>query len=180
MRHLTPLSGVSDTHVFPSSNGEGRKRTLSSCSNDSLSGGLPLTPRRVSWRQKIFLRVASPMNKPSASMQDTDNSDATELLPLSPRAPDPSLDPFRRLLSPASDQLPDKKPKKTGADYRALWKTAIHQQILLLRMEKENQRLEGECKSLLLCTRSGILSLEHILSWSHEGHMMLMMSSYLL
>lgn len=31
-----------------------------------------------------------------------------------------------------------------GADYRALWKTAIHQQILLLRMEKENQRLEGE------------------------------------
>ncbi|MEQ2159105.1 hypothetical protein GOODEAATRI_019139, partial [Goodea atripinnis] len=110
----------------------------------------------------------------------SNDSDATELLPLSPRAPDPSLDPFRRLLSPASDQLPDKKPKKTGADYRALWKTAIHQQILLLRMEKENQRLEGECKSLLLYTSNSILSLEHILSWSHEGHMMLMMSSYLL
>ncbi|XP_007547221.1 TBC1 domain family member 4 isoform X1 [Poecilia formosa] len=125
------------------SNEEGRKRTLSSCSNDSLSGGLPLTPRRVSWRQKIFLRVASPMNKPSASMQDTDGSDATELLPLSPRASDPGLDPLRRLLSPASDQPADKKPKKTGADYRALWKTAIHQQILLLRMEKENQRLEA-------------------------------------
>ncbi|KAM4560890.1 TBC1 domain family member 4 isoform 5-T5 [Fundulus diaphanus] len=128
--------------LLQTSNGEGRKRTLSSCSNDSLSGGLPLTPRRVSWRQKIFLRVASPMNKPSASMQDSDHSDATELLPLSPRASDPSLDPVRRLLSPASDQLSDKEPKKTGADYRALWKTAIHQQILLLRMEKENQRLE--------------------------------------
>ncbi|XP_038158380.1 TBC1 domain family member 4 isoform X5 [Cyprinodon tularosa] len=128
--------------LLQTSNGEGRKRTLSSCSNDSLSGGLPLTPRRVSWRQKIFLRVASPMPKPSASMQDTDDSDATELLPLSPRASDPSLDPLRRLLSPASHQLSDKHPKRTGADYRALWKTAIHQQILLLRMEKENQRLE--------------------------------------
>lgn len=71
MWRRTPLSGVSDTSVVSSSNGEGRKRTLSSCSNDSLSGGLPLTPRRVSWRQKIFLRVASPMPKPSASMQDT-------------------------------------------------------------------------------------------------------------
>uniref|UniRef100_A0A146WW95 TBC1 domain family member 4 n=1 Tax=Fundulus heteroclitus TaxID=8078 RepID=A0A146WW95_FUNHE len=129
--------------LLQTSNGEGRKRTLSSCSNDSLSGGLPLTPRRVSWRQKIFLRVASPMNKPSASMQDSDHSDATELLPLSPRASDPSLDPVRRLLSPPSDQPSDKEPKKTGADYRALWKTAIHQQILLLRMEKENQRLEA-------------------------------------
>uniref|UniRef100_A0A3P9NHR0 TBC1 domain family member 4 n=1 Tax=Poecilia reticulata TaxID=8081 RepID=A0A3P9NHR0_POERE len=130
-------------HSVNPDNGEGRKRTLSSCSNDSLSGGLPLTPRRVSWRQKIFLRVASPMIKPSASMQDTDGSDATELLPLSPRASDPGRDHLRRLLSPASDQPADKKPKKTGADYRALWKTAIHQQILLLRMEKENQRLEA-------------------------------------
>ncbi|TNN66806.1 TBC1 domain family member 4 [Liparis tanakae] len=53
------------------SNGEGRKRTQSVCSGDSVSGGgpLPATPRRVSWRQKIFLRVASPMNRPHASVQ---------------------------------------------------------------------------------------------------------------
>ncbi|XP_047226095.1 TBC1 domain family member 4 isoform X5 [Girardinichthys multiradiatus] len=153
--------------LLQTSNGEGRKRTLSSCSNDSLSGGLPLTPRRVSWRQKIFLRVASPMNKPSASMQDTDDSDATELLPLSPRAPDPSLDPFRRLLSPASDQLPDKKPKKTGADYRALWKTAIHQQILLLRMEKENQRLEASRDELHI--RKMKLNYQEVCSCSMEA-----------
>lgn len=67
--YLTHLSGVCNAAVFSHSNGEGRKRTLSSCSSDSVSGGLPPTPRRVSWRQKIFLRVASPMNKPSASMQ---------------------------------------------------------------------------------------------------------------
>uniref|UniRef100_A0A8C4EDC3 TBC1 domain family member 4 n=1 Tax=Dicentrarchus labrax TaxID=13489 RepID=A0A8C4EDC3_DICLA len=119
--------------LLQSSNGEGRKRTLSGCSSDSVSGGLPPTPRRVSWRQKIFLRVASPMNKTSTSMQHP----GLELLPLSPRAFDSSLDPLGRLL-PSGE-----RPKRTGADYRALWKTAIHQQILLLRMEKENQRLEA-------------------------------------
>ncbi|XP_059198854.1 TBC1 domain family member 4 isoform X3 [Centropristis striata] len=129
--------------LLQSSNGEGRKRTLSGCSTDSLSGGLPPTPRRVSWRQKIFLRVASPMNKPPASMQQPDYSDGRELLPLSPRGFDSSLDPLRRLLPQAGDPLTGERPKRTGADYRALWKTAIHQQILLLRMEKENQRLEA-------------------------------------
>uniref|UniRef100_A0A3B3C336 TBC1 domain family member 4 n=1 Tax=Oryzias melastigma TaxID=30732 RepID=A0A3B3C336_ORYME len=126
-----------------SDNGEGRKRSLSGCSSELVSAGLPPTPRRVSWRQKIFLRVASPMNKPSASMQHTDDSPAGDLLPLSPHALDSSLDHLRRLLPMAHDQSPEGKPKKTGADYRALWKTAIHQQILLLRMEKENQRLEA-------------------------------------
>ncbi|XP_040003744.1 TBC1 domain family member 4 isoform X3 [Xiphias gladius] len=128
--------------LLQSSNGEGRKRTLSGCSSDSVSGGLPQTPRRVSWRQKIFLRVASPMNKPSASMHHPDHSDTKELLPLSPRTLDSSLDPLGHLLPLTGDPLSGERPKKTGSDYRALWKTAIHQQILLLRMEKENQRLE--------------------------------------
>uniref|UniRef100_A0A673CWW3 TBC1 domain family member 4 n=1 Tax=Sphaeramia orbicularis TaxID=375764 RepID=A0A673CWW3_9TELE len=136
-------NSVCDAAVFSCSNGEGRKRTLSGCSSDSLSGGVPLTPRRVSWRQKIFLRVASPMNKPSAPMQQSEHPDARELLPLSRCALTSSLDPLGRLLPPAADPLTGERPKKTGADYRALWKTAIHQQILLLRMEKENQRLEA-------------------------------------
>uniref|UniRef100_A0A665VEH6 TBC1 domain family member 4 n=1 Tax=Echeneis naucrates TaxID=173247 RepID=A0A665VEH6_ECHNA len=134
---------VCDVAVLSHSNGEGRKRTLSGCSSDSVSGGLPPTPRRVSWRQKIFLRVASPMNKQSASMQHPGNSDATELLPLSPHNLDSGFDPLGHLMSPAGDPMSGKTPKKTGADYRTLWKTAIHQQILLLRMEKENQRLEA-------------------------------------
>uniref|UniRef100_A0A8D3CER2 TBC1 domain family member 4 n=1 Tax=Scophthalmus maximus TaxID=52904 RepID=A0A8D3CER2_SCOMX len=122
-------------------NGEGRKRTLSGCSSDSVSAGLPPTPRRVSWRQKIFLSVASPMNKPSASMQHPDHR---ELLPLSPRHLDSSLDPLGRLPLPSTGDPPTgERPNKTAADYRALWKTAIRQQILLLRMEKENQRLEA-------------------------------------
>ncbi|XP_037645412.1 TBC1 domain family member 4 isoform X2 [Sebastes umbrosus] len=139
---LGSLSSLADSGSLKS-NGEDRKRTLSGCSSDSVSGGLPLTPRRVSWRQKIFLRVASPMNKPSASMQHPDHPDCRELLPLSPHGLDSGLDPFGRLLPPAGDHLSGERPKRTGADYRALWKTAIHQQILLLRMEKENQRLEA-------------------------------------
>ncbi|XP_031725958.1 TBC1 domain family member 4 isoform X4 [Anarrhichthys ocellatus] len=127
--------------LLQSSNGEGRKRTLSTCSGDSVSGGLPPTPRRVSWRQKIFLRVASPMNRQPASMQHPDYCDGRELLPLSPRGAGSGLDPLGRLLL-EGDPLSGERPKRTGADYRALWKTAIHQQILLLRMENENQRLE--------------------------------------
>uniref|UniRef100_A0A673CV53 TBC1 domain family member 4 n=1 Tax=Sphaeramia orbicularis TaxID=375764 RepID=A0A673CV53_9TELE len=72
-----------------------------------------------------------------------EHPDARELLPLSRCALTSSLDPLGRLLPPAADPLTGERPKKTGADYRALWKTAIHQQILLLRMEKENQRLEA-------------------------------------
>ncbi|XP_077946914.1 TBC1 domain family member 4 isoform X3 [Gasterosteus aculeatus] len=129
--------------LLQGSNGEGRKRTLSICSSDSLSGGLPPTPRRVSWRQKIFLRVASPMNKQPASMQHSDHYGSRELLPLSPCGTGSGLDPLGRPLPPAGSSLSGERPKRTGADYRALWKTAIHQQILLLRMEKENQRLEA-------------------------------------
>ncbi|KAJ8012564.1 hypothetical protein DPEC_G00044170 [Dallia pectoralis] len=119
--------------LLQSSNGEGRKRTLSGCSSDSVSA--PLTPRKVSWRQKIFLRVATPIK--ATSMQHPD-CDMRELLPLSPRSFDPSLDPMASLLPVTGDRT-----KRTRAHYRALWKTAIHQQILLLRMEKENQRLEA-------------------------------------
>ncbi|XP_035506842.1 TBC1 domain family member 4 isoform X2 [Scophthalmus maximus] len=136
---LGSLSSLADSGSLKS-NGEGRKRTLSGCSSDSVSAGLPPTPRRVSWRQKIFLSVASPMNKPSASMQHPDHR---ELLPLSPRHLDSSLDPLGRLPLPSTGDPPTgERPNKTAADYRALWKTAIRQQILLLRMEKENQRLE--------------------------------------
>ncbi|XP_011605142.2 TBC1 domain family member 4 isoform X2 [Takifugu rubripes] len=133
---LGSLSSLADSGTLKS-NGEGRKRTLSSCSNDSLSWGLPPTPRRVSWRQKIFLRVASPMSKSPAPMHHPDDSKGQELLPLSPHSRRSVMDPSRHLLPPGE------KPKRTSADYRALWKTAIHQQILLLRMEKENQRLEA-------------------------------------
>ncbi|KAK6487165.1 TBC1 domain family member 4-like isoform X2 [Huso huso] len=127
----------------PTSNGEGRKRTFSGCSSDSLNiGGAPLTPRRVSWRQKIFLRVASPMNKSPAAMHRKDQLDVNELLPLSPLAPALEEDPLASLLQP--DSVCDgERRKRVPEELHTLWRKAIHQQILLLRMEKENQRLEA-------------------------------------
>ncbi|KTG39300.1 hypothetical protein cypCar_00015150 [Cyprinus carpio] len=146
---LGSLASLSDSGSLKSGNGEGRKRSLSGCSTDSLT---LVSPRRVSWRQKIFLRVASPMNKPSASMQHvgkslsiccfSDHMDGWELLPLSPRALNQDQDPQVSPLSPEQG-FGGEKGRRSPADYRALWKKAIHQQILLIRMEKENQRLEA-------------------------------------
>ncbi|XP_009303062.1 TBC1 domain family member 4 isoform X3 [Danio rerio] len=144
-----------------SGNGEGRKRSLSGCSTDSLT--LVPPPRRVSWRQKIFLRVASPMNKPSDSMQNVDHMDGRELLPLSPRA----------LTQDQGDQTGPQSPeqssagqKRSPADYRGLWKKAIHQQILLIRMEKENQRLEASRDELHI--RKMKLDYQEVCSCSKE------------
>lgn len=126
------------------SDGEGRKRTSSTCSNESLSaGGTPVTPRRISWRQRIFLRVASPVNKsPSAMQQQKDGLDRTELLPLSPLSPTMEEEPLVIFLS--GDEDAEKiEEKKKSKEIKSLWKKAIHQQILLLRMEKENQKLEA-------------------------------------
>lgn len=80
------------------------------------------------------------------SVNILEHSDARELLPLSPRA---SLDALGHLLPSTGDRLSGERPKRTATEYRALWKNAIRQQILLLRMEKENQRLEGEWQLLI-------------------------------
>ncbi|XP_029792462.1 TBC1 domain family member 4 isoform X2 [Suricata suricatta] len=130
-----------------SSDGEGRKRTSSTCSNESLNtGGTPVTPRRISWRQRIFLRVASPMNKSPSAMQQ-DGLDRNELLPLSPLAPTMEEEPLVIFMS-GDDEDPEKaEERKKSEELRSLWRKAIHQQILLLRMEKENQKLEGVPKS---------------------------------
>uniref|UniRef100_A0A3B3RRH9 TBC1 domain family member 4 n=1 Tax=Paramormyrops kingsleyae TaxID=1676925 RepID=A0A3B3RRH9_9TELE len=133
-----PQAPVSKAPLLRQHNDDGRKGASSGCSSDSLSSLAPLsTPRRVSWRQKIFLRVASPMSKPAA-----DGLDGSELLPLSPRTSTHDREPLASLL-PRGPSGPGEGCRRTSADYRALWKKAIHQQILLLRMEKENQRLEA-------------------------------------
>uniref|UniRef100_A0A4W3I2K4 TBC1 domain family member 4 n=1 Tax=Callorhinchus milii TaxID=7868 RepID=A0A4W3I2K4_CALMI len=126
------------------SDGEGMRRTLSGCSTESLiGGGILLTPRRVSWRQRIFLRVASPMNKSSAAMQQKGNHfDGIDLPPLSPLAPAVQEDPLATLLA-EDDLLVGDRKKRSSDQLRIMWRKAICQQILLLRMEKENQRLEA-------------------------------------
>uniref|UniRef100_A0A8B9J1C1 TBC1 domain family member 4 n=1 Tax=Amazona collaria TaxID=241587 RepID=A0A8B9J1C1_9PSIT len=118
-------------------------KTSTVCSNESLNAvGAELTPRRISWRRRIFLQVASPMNKSPSKMQHPDSHDGSELLPLSPLAPPLEEDPLVVVLQ--NEDGPDKTgEKKNSEELQSLWRKAIHQQILLLRMEKENQKLEA-------------------------------------
>uniref|UniRef100_A0A8C4UH13 TBC1 domain family member 4 n=1 Tax=Falco tinnunculus TaxID=100819 RepID=A0A8C4UH13_FALTI len=129
--------------VEATSDGEGKKRTSTVCSSESLNAvGATLTPRRISWRRRIFLQVASPMNKSSSKMQHPDGHDGSELLPLSPLAPPLEEDPLVLVLQ--NEDGPDKTgERKNSEELQSLWRKAIHQQILLLRMEKENQKLEA-------------------------------------
>ncbi|XP_014821492.1 PREDICTED: TBC1 domain family member 4 isoform X3 [Calidris pugnax] len=128
--------------VETASDGEGKKRTPTVCSSESLNAvGETLTPRRISWRRRIFLQVASPMNKSPSKMQHPDGHDGSELLPLSPLAPPLEEDPLVLMLQ--NEDGPDKTgERKNSEELQSLWRKAIHQQILLLRMEKENQKLE--------------------------------------
>ncbi|KAM6291642.1 TBC1 domain family member 4 isoform 1-T1 [Porphyrio hochstetteri] len=129
--------------VEATSDGEGKKRTSTICNSDSLNAvGATLTPRRISWRRRIFLQVASPMNKSPSKMQHPDGHDGSELLPLSPLAPPLEEDPLVLVLQ--NEDGPDKTgERKNSEELQSLWRKAIHQQILLLRMEKENQKLEA-------------------------------------
>lgn len=44
------------------------------------------------------------------------------------------------------ESLPERKINRSKDELRELWRTAIKQQILLQRMEKENLKLKGEIK----------------------------------
>ncbi|XP_066872612.1 TBC1 domain family member 4 isoform X2 [Kogia breviceps] len=156
------------------SDGEGRKRTSSTCSNESLNvGGTPVTPRRISWRQRIFLRVASPMNKSPSAMQQQDGLDTSELLPLSPLAPPMEEEPLVIFVSDDDDTEKAEEGKKSE-ELRSLWRKAIHQQILLLRMEKENQKLEASRDELqsrkikLDYEEVGVCQKEVLITWDKK------------
>uniref|UniRef100_A0A8D0CHH2 TBC1 domain family member 1 n=1 Tax=Scleropages formosus TaxID=113540 RepID=A0A8D0CHH2_SCLFO len=83
----------------------------------------PLRSHRHSWRQQIFLRVATPQ-----------------------KTCDPPSRYDAELGAPGDGTLgvvQEERRKRTRAELRELWRKAILQQILLLRMERENQKLQA-------------------------------------
>ncbi|XP_074128457.1 TBC1 domain family member 1 isoform X4 [Sminthopsis crassicaudata] len=94
----------------------------------------PLKTRRHSWRQQIFLRVATPQKGCDSPSRYEDYSDLGDLPPRSPLEPVCEDGPFGPVIE---------EKKRTSRELRELWKKAILQQILLLRMEKENQKLQA-------------------------------------
>ncbi|XP_018593493.1 TBC1 domain family member 1 isoform X5 [Scleropages formosus] len=89
----------------------------------------PLRSHRHSWRQQIFLRVATP--------QKTCDP---------PSRYDERCEGSAELGAPGDGTLgvvQEERRKRTRAELRELWRKAILQQILLLRMERENQKLQA-------------------------------------
>ncbi|XP_018084570.1 TBC1 domain family member 1 isoform X6 [Xenopus laevis] len=94
----------------------------------------PVRARRHSWRQQIFLRVATPQKGCDSPSRYDDRSDLGDIPPRSPLEPVREDGPVRSAAAVRH---------RTKKELRELWKKAILQQILLLRMEKENQKLQA-------------------------------------
>uniref|UniRef100_A0A8D0AAM9 TBC1 domain family member 4 n=1 Tax=Sander lucioperca TaxID=283035 RepID=A0A8D0AAM9_SANLU len=89
-------------------------------------GESPLRSHRHSWRQQIFLRVATPQ-------KNTETNGKNARLPIkSNQCGDSSI---RVVL--------EERTKRSKEELRELWRKAILQQILLQRMERENQKLQA-------------------------------------
>ncbi|KAL1023996.1 hypothetical protein UPYG_G00050040 [Umbra pygmaea] len=103
----------------------------------------PLPSHRHSWRQQIFLRVATPQ-------KNTERDERHEL----------SLDGRGVSLSQGGGDgggdrtlgvVPEERKRRGQAELRQLWRKAILQQILLQRMERENNKIQAsESKRLRL------------------------------
>ncbi|XP_044154040.1 TBC1 domain family member 1 isoform X3 [Bufo gargarizans] len=100
----------------------------------------PVRTRRHSWRQQIFLRVATPQKGCDSPNRYEERSEVGDLPPRSPLQPVFEDGPFGTL---SVGRL------RTPEELRELWKKAIIQQIILLRMEKENQKLQASENDLL-------------------------------
>ncbi|KAJ7407785.1 TBC1 domain family member 1 [Pitangus sulphuratus] len=153
----------------------------------------PVRTRRHSWRQQIFLRVATPQKAcDSPSRYDADVSPKDQVQPNRTEGKEGFKDtivchvlqkggelnlkivfivalcvvntagyedycelgelPPRSPLEPVCEDGPfgpvKEERKRTPHELRELWKKAIIQQILLLRMEKENQKLQASENNL--------------------------------
>ncbi|KAM6076214.1 TBC1 domain family member 1 isoform 6-T6 [Chlamydotis macqueenii] len=108
-------------------------------SQQATTADSPVRTRRHSWRQQIFLRVATPQKACDSPSRYDDYSELGELPPRSPLEPVCEDGPF----GPVKEE-----GKRTPRELRELWKKAIIQQILLLRMEKENQKLQASENNL--------------------------------
>ncbi|XP_034045075.1 TBC1 domain family member 1 isoform X2 [Thalassophryne amazonica] len=110
---------------------------LSTTSPASAVGGSPWYSRRHSWRQKIFLRVATPQKNIESNEHGDSSLDGSQVGSLVGRDSDLSI-----------RALPEEKTTRSKEELRELWRKAILQQILLQRMERENQKLQASESNL--------------------------------
>ncbi|XP_059194124.1 TBC1 domain family member 1 [Centropristis striata] len=117
---------------------EPNSRDVAALSTPSAACGVgesPLRSHRHSWRQQIFLRVATPQK----STETNERGDSC-------------LDGGRVCVGQVGvggsgdltiRAVPEERTKRSKEELRELWRKAIMQQILLQRMEMENQKLQA-------------------------------------
>ncbi|XP_070712472.1 TBC1 domain family member 1 [Pempheris klunzingeri] len=115
---------------------EPKSSDVAALSTPSASCGVgesPLRSHRHSWRQQIFLRVATPQKSTDTNEQG-----------------DPCLEGSRVCVGQVGGSgdssikvVPEERTKRSKEELRELWRKAILQQILLQRMERENQKLQA-------------------------------------
>ncbi|KAF3825756.1 hypothetical protein GH733_006583 [Mirounga leonina] len=99
--------------------------------------------------------------------------DRNELLPLSPLAPTMEEEPLI-IFTSGKDDSEKAEERRKSEELRSLWRKAIHQQILLLRMEKENQKLEASRDELqsrkvkLDYEEVGVCQKEVLITWDKK------------
>ncbi|XP_062291496.1 TBC1 domain family member 1 isoform X1 [Scomber scombrus] len=98
-------------------------------------GESPLRSHRHSWRQQIFLRVATPQKNTETSERGDSCLEGGRVC-VGQVVGGGSGDSSMRV-------VPEERMKRSKEDLRELWRKAILQQILLQRMERENQKLQA-------------------------------------
>ncbi|XP_027138464.1 TBC1 domain family member 1 isoform X4 [Larimichthys crocea] len=98
-------------------------------------GESPLRSHRHSWRQQIFLRVATPQKSTETSELGDSCLDGGRVC-AGQVGVGGSGDSSIRV-------VPEERTKRSKEELRELWRKAILQQILLQRMERENQKLQA-------------------------------------
>ncbi|KAM7419192.1 hypothetical protein PAMA_016353 [Pampus argenteus] len=108
---------------------------LSTSSAAGVVGESPLRSHRHSWRQQIFLRVATPQKNTETNERGDSCLEGGRVC-------------MGQVVAGGSGDLsmravPEERTKRSKEDLRELWRKAILQQILLQRMERENQKLQA-------------------------------------
>ncbi|XP_057698815.1 TBC1 domain family member 1 isoform X3 [Corythoichthys intestinalis] len=137
-----PNSSASSSSLLPPSSPSTRARlskrrdvaALYASNAECEVGESPLRSHRHSWRQQIFLRVATPQ-KNSDVNERGDGLDGGRVCG-GQAVCTGSVDLSMRV-------LPEERSRKSKEELRELWRTAILQQILLQRMERENLKLQA-------------------------------------
>ncbi|XP_063740113.1 TBC1 domain family member 1 isoform X1 [Eleginops maclovinus] len=116
---------------------EPKSRDVAALSSPSEACGLwdsPQRNHRHSWRQQIFLRVATPQKNSETNERGDSGLEGGRVC--AGQVVGGSGDLSMRV-------VPEERAKKSKEDLRELWRKAILQQILLQRMERENQKLQA-------------------------------------